>query len=215
MQTKVLSKLERVLHRGCAFPRVWSPGPSACSVPRLSVCGGAGPTTRSLRKAPRSHLLLGVGQERACLLPSASPLSQPPPLYPSPIQSSAQDLLQVVERWEEFPTMSQAWNPPHVPRRPLFHLCPVWHTLPTWLIYSIISDFSGELPGNSFFPKGLSSISFPTIALTDPSSTHLSPCFVFLIINDGFVCRNISSTMEGSVTVIRIPCLSFLSCCCV
>lgn len=160
----------------------------ALSTQCVWVCVEAGGhTTRSLGKAPTSHWLLGVGQERACPSPSASPLSQPTPLYPSPIPSSAQGLFQVVECWEEFPTVSQAWSPPHIPRRPLFLLCPVWHVLPTWLMYSIILDFSEKLPGNSC-PEGLSSIFLPGVALTDPFSSHLSACAVFLIINDGFDC---------------------------
>lgn len=142
-------------------------------------------------------------------------LSQPTPQYPRPIRCSAQDLLQVVDCWEEFPTVSQAWSLSRVPRRPLCHLCPVWPTLPTWLIYSVISDFSEKLPGNSC-PEGPSSISLPGIALIDRPSSHLSPRAVFLIINDSFVCRNISSTMEGGVVAVtRTPSLSFLSSCCV
>lgn len=156
MKTKVLGKLERVLHRGFIYQRAWSPGPS---VYLDSVCvEGAGHITR--------------GQERACPLPSATPLSQPTPLYLPPIPSSSQDLFQVVECWEEFPTVSQAWSPPHITRRPLFLVCPAWHVLPTWFMYSTISQ-------RSF-------LGIP--ALIDPSSSHLSPCAVFLIINDGFVC---------------------------
>lgn len=80
---------------------------------------------------------------------------------------------------------------------------------PIWFICPIISDFSEKLPGNSF-PEGLSSISLPGIALTDPSSSYLSPCAVFLIIvmalSAGTSAPRWWAVVPSSGSPVLVPC---------